>query len=406
MASGLGTRPLRRVCRRLVTRVQAESSTGAPCHRNSEGMDTALVVATLAGAFSLLGIALTAVVGFRTQRQIATLTERRDEASARRDYLYVARKRLYSEVNPQLFRMREHCEPTIWRVRRIVSGEISVDDRDQVRKATWRLVGPLVIAQEIQGRLTAVDLGVDPAVRAQYVVSRQILRVLHEGKVLAGYAPVLPYPEKPRQHLTWAQLQRLVDACTVDVPGQPSRPIRLNELEDRAADPELTAVLDRVEVLLEGATPASRPVLWRVLLAYASLMSVLIDLVDQEPHQAPRPSAKPRHVNDHERSIDVGPLDRVLPANIDKYAWPSSDGPSFESQLCAVETYVRDRLAATGLAPSISSVPASAVTVVSPQGSPALEGRRRRHSPDPDMSGRSAEPSPTSSQTHRRGSRH
>jgi hypothetical protein len=320
-------------------------------------MDTALVVATLAGAFSLLGIAITAVVGFRTQRQIATLTEQRDEASARRDYVYVARKRLYSEVNPQLFRMREHCVPTIWRVRRIVCGEISVDDRDQVRKATWRLVGPLVIAQEIQGRLTAVDLGVDPAVRAQYVVSRQILRVLHEGKVLAGYAPVLPYPEKPRQHLTWAQLQRLVDACTVELPGQRPRPIKLSELEDRAAEPELNEVLDRVETLLKGATPASRPVLWRVLLAYGSLMSVLIDLVDQEPFQPPPTSAKPRRANNDGRPTDVRPVDRVLPADIDKYAWPGGDGPSFDSQLRAVEAYVRDRLAGAGLAPSTSGLP-------------------------------------------------
>jgi hypothetical protein len=52
------------------------------------------------------------------------------------------------------------------------------------------------------------------------------------------------------------------------------------------------------------------------------------------------------------------------------------DGPSFDSQCCAVETYVLDRLASADLALSISSTAAWPATV-SPNSSLALEGSRR-----------------------------
>jgi hypothetical protein len=261
----------------------------------------------------------------------ASLAERRDAEAAQRDYTYDARKRLYADVNPLLFRLREICEGSIWRIRRIVNEEIRVvtDDRKRtdrhVRTTAHRLAGPLVVAQELQRHLTAVDLSVDATIKAQYIVSRELLWILHTGKDIAKAPPAISYlgegeDDEPRQHLTFAQLQRLVDVFTVKENGGTRRPLQLNELEDHQSRQDISKVLERMETLFTSASPSSTPVLWRLLIAQASLMHVLIDLVD-------RSSAT---------------VERILPPSIDAFAWkPGGPGESFESQIGAVETFLR-----------------------------------------------------------------
>ena len=269
----------------------------------------------------------------------ASLAQRRDKEAAQTDYTYYARKRLYTEVNPLLFRLRELCPGSIWRIRRIVNENIKVVSEDNkvrtdylVRTTTQRLVGPLVVAQEIQRHMTAVDLRVDPAIKAQYIVSRELLWILHEGKAIAAAPPANRYqgegaPEEPRQHLTFAQLQRLVDVFTKPEKDGTRRPLKLNELEDRKSEKGIADVLRQMKKLFASASPSSTPVLWRLLIAQASLMHVLIDLVD-------RSSAT---------------VDRVLPVDIEAFAWKPGGDESFNSEVNAVDTFLRERLSRSGL---------------------------------------------------------
>jgi hypothetical protein len=310
-------------------------------------MDPAVVAALLTGSVSLLVAVFSVTFTARTQaktakensardkelaRLNASLVQRRDEEAAQRDYTYDARKRLYTEVNPLLFRLRELCPGSIWRIRRIVNEDIEVRSEYHARTSTQRLVGPLVVAQEIQRHMTAVDLRVDPTIKAQYIVSRELLWILHEGKAIAAAPPAITYrgeggPEEPRQHLTFAQLQRLVDAFTKKEKDGTRRPLKLNELEDRKSEEEIANVLRQMKDLFASASPSSAPVLWRLLIAQASLMHVLVDLVD-------RGSAT---------------VAGVLPANIVDFAWHRGGGPSFESQVGAVDTFLRGRLSGAGL---------------------------------------------------------
>ena len=316
-------------------------------------MDPAVIAALITGSVSLLVAVFSVTFTAYTQRKTAqdnrardeklarlnaSLTQQRDEDIALRDYTYEARKRLYKEVNPILFRLRELCEGSIWRVRRIVCGEFQVITDYQkltdyhVQTTAQRLVGPLVVAQEIQRHMTAVDLRVDPAIKAQYIVSRELLWILHEGKAIAAVPPAIRYrgegaPEEPRQHLTFAQLQRLVDVFTKQEEDGTRRPLKLMELEDSKTDKDIAPVLLRMKTLFTSASASSTPVLWRLLIAQASLMHVLVDLVD-------RGSAT---------------VNGVLPVGIRDFKWKPEGGPSFESQVDAIDTFLRERLSRSGL---------------------------------------------------------
>jgi hypothetical protein len=276
-------------------------------------------------------------------RLSATLAQQRDEAAARRDYTYEALKRLYREVNPLLFRLREHCVGSLDRIRRIVREDFQVASEQHLLTSTQRLVAPLVVAQELQRHLSAVDLSVDPTIRAQYIVSRELLWILHEGPAIASADPAIAYREEdkpeehvPRQHLTFAQLQRLVDVFTVpDADDGTRRPLKLIELEDRQGRDELANVLKRVKTLFASASAASTPVLWRLLIAEASLMHVLVDLID-------RGSAN---------------VERVLPIDIEGFEWQPGAGPSFKSQVGAVDSYLREKLGSIGHCSDGASTP-------------------------------------------------
>jgi len=73
----------------------------------------------------------------------------------------------------------------------------------------------------------------------------------------------------------------------------------------------------------DSSSASATPVLWRLLLAQASLMHVLIDLVDR----------------------GAANVQRVLPVDIDEFAWGPGDGPSFEAEVGAVDSYIREKLA-------------------------------------------------------------
>ena len=212
-------------------------------------------------------------------------------------------------------------------IRRIVREDIEVATDRHLLTSTQRLVAPLVIAQELQRHLTSVDLQLDPTMKAQYIVARELLWILHEGTTIAEADPVIDYRtadghKEPRQHLTFAQLQRLVDVFTQSDTDGVRRPIKLSELGDRKGDQQVAEVLNRMKTLFTSSSASSTPVLWRLLLAQASLMHVLIDLVD-------RGSAN---------------VERVLPVDIEDFAWSPVRGQSFEAQIRAVDSYLRQKL--------------------------------------------------------------
>jgi hypothetical protein len=81
---------------------------------------SALVVALIGGASSIVA----AVIAFRAQQRVARLTasldERRAESDARRSYEYEARKRLYSVYEPLRSRMLDCTDNAVRQIVEIV----------------------------------------------------------------------------------------------------------------------------------------------------------------------------------------------------------------------------------------------------------------------------------------------
>lgn len=301
--------------------------------------------ALITGGLAMVTAVSTAIYSQRQQRNLAEkqnglieaqetfksqLAERAAKSTAKRDYENEALRRLYTQVNPLLFQLREVAQGSSNRARRILTGEIEVTDH-HVYTTVQRLFSPLVVAQEVQRHLTAVDLQLDPTVRAQYSIAREMFWTLHRGRMIAKSDPAIDYMAgssstrtERRQHLTHAQLQRLVDCLTVVENDGVRRPMKQTELDDRAAkhDDELSRAIDPVQRLFKGAGPSETPVLWRLLLAHVLYLNAFVEIVDG----------------------DAGLFDHLHTNEDDSYRWPEATGLSFDAQLEAARTFVNHTL--------------------------------------------------------------
>jgi hypothetical protein len=314
--------------------------------------------AWIAGAFSLTGIAVSAFIVRWNQRKLAKLSadldqktnEKLADLNARLDretrvhdaelaYRFDALKRLYAEVRPLLFQLAELCESSNDRLSRILRHQWTMKEhweQQHLITTTYRLFAPLVIVRQIQGRLTAVDLELDPKVRVQYLVARELLFTLHNGRDLASCPPEVEYRvgdglgEMPRQHLTNRYLDALIECMTVrDQPGA-SRLIRYSELseENDKPDSRTANALKKMEALLAGAGIDGRPVLWRILIAQAFLQEAIVAMIRN----------------------DDGKVTKIVPdGHISRYG-PKDNlhDPAYGEAVTAVESYLEQRLKSLG----------------------------------------------------------
>ena len=264
----------------------------------------AILVAIITGVLGLVASGLSLVFTARTQGKQIELKDRLDrmarEEDAWRSYQFEARKRLYTDVRPLLFQIAEYSYLGRNRIIRVLRNEIRV--RDKVGTTSLRIFAPLVLGRELQRRLTSVDLTLDPAVRAQYAVIREMLINLHAGRAIAKVEPRIPYHtndeprdrsnDEPRGHLTWAQLDRVIELFTVREEDGTTRPLRQGELDNMLASArtqeteeepsdqgkEIEEKLRAVNVLFADLPPDSSRVLGRLLLAQSSFMHILIEM--------------------------------------------------------------------------------------------------------------------------------
>ena len=145
-------------------------------------MSNQTLLALVTALASLIVSVVTAVGSYvskvRSETRIAqlqdTLTEARGERAARLDYVYEARKRLYSEFQPLLFQMVDGCDGARNRIRdSMVAGAREehllwpgrlgkgwIDDPNHMISTTWDLLAPLAFFRLGQQKLTGLDLSV------------------------------------------------------------------------------------------------------------------------------------------------------------------------------------------------------------------------------------------------------
>jgi hypothetical protein len=253
-----------------------------------------------------------ATLSASVQREIenvrATLAEEKSERDARRDYVYDARKRLYQEYEPLLFRLLELSENALHRARSLArsarQGNLGTTqhwlDKDEyyLRSTAYNLLAPLVIFRLIQRRLTLVDLSLDKAIYAYYQCAKAVYIIFTDDYKLAQwkgqaedwstpYDPTAPnagrLPEQwgRRQGMVIGLLDNALDAMVVEPQGGPPRCMTFGEFDTAADHPTTGPVLAPLLGLFLKFHPRKRPILWRILVAQAHVYSAMLRARDR-----------------------------------------------------------------------------------------------------------------------------
>jgi uncharacterized small protein (DUF1192 family) len=217
---------------------------------------------------------------------------------ARLAYEFDARKRLYAEVEPLLFQLFDAAEGAYHGVaslaRTAKRGELIwlASEGYYSTHTVYRLFKPLSIYRLLQRSTTLVDLNLDHAIRQRYQLLKECYIVWTDDFGVKDLSPELDYdPNHPdaaklevgnpavfaRQGCYIGKLDRLATSMIVD--GEPPRVMTYGEFEHAVTtDNGLQSHYEEIRQLFRGFTFQGRPVLTRLLLAYAALMHMLLSV--------------------------------------------------------------------------------------------------------------------------------
>lgn len=263
----------------------------------------------LIGAGISLIVALMTYLGTRnTQKQVeqlkAELAEKKSENDARRDYQYEARKRLYEECEPLLFQLAEVSEYALYRSQSLARtarrGDLDPPNTwlhgpDYYMATTiYILLAPLAVFKLIQRRITFVDLTVEPQIRAQYQLAKALYFSFTDHFDFAQVQPVIAYdphvsnwkklrltdPVKYwRQGIPAGRLDVAVEALIFQQASVPARLKSYGEFEAEylTQNSPTQNTFSHVTDVFINFHPATRPVLWRTLIAQAHIYRALLE---------------------------------------------------------------------------------------------------------------------------------
>lgn len=298
--------------------------------------------------FALIGVLVTAIASvavalwsFRANRRLKELehrlSERRAERDAERDYLYEARKKLYIEAEPLLFRLGEAAENALYRV---ISLARTARDRNlgstsrswlsepgyYMASTIYNLLAPSAVYRLLRERLTFVDLGVAPRIQMKYLLAKIYYFSFTEDFPLAAIEPALAYnpfvdnwhtkrAEDPKKY--WRQGTNIgwVDIAVdslLATDGAGNRYVmsfgEFQALFDKSARPKNSALAPFIDLFLYF-DPETRPVLWRILVLQAVTCRNLLVVLRDKPSHDLLFSQVPSEL-DLKHQLDWRPLDR------------------------------------------------------------------------------------------------
>jgi len=289
----------------------------------TDGFDTAaaaVIAAAISGAISILSILMSKRNNIELEKIKNDLEIKKDEQTARRDYEYEARKRLYQECEPILFQFAELSESALKRIyalaRNARDGNLGPDrfwlstDHYFIRSTIYRLIAPMAAFKILQRRLTSIDLNLDKAINIQYHLAKILYYTFSSSLDLAKSEPDIPYdpdfigidskdltdakkqeirtkqPEKYRlQGLKVGKLDILIEALILVENGKDARIKSFGEFEleffEQLGETKTSVRSDRFEIfntLFSYFHPKTRPVLWRTLITQAYLYNAIISI--------------------------------------------------------------------------------------------------------------------------------
>ncbi len=265
------------------------------------------VIAALVGAAaSLIVSALTFFSTRSNQKAVeqlrADLADRNAQRSARLEYEFDARKRLYAECAPLLFELSELAERALGRItglaRTAAAGDLDGADswlaRGYYARSTYyRLLAPLAIGRLLRRKLTHLDLSVDATTHWQYFLCKQLADTFTDDFDFAKYAPEVEYSphsadaaerrvKEPSRY--WQQgiprgiLDNAVSSLIRSDADGDAHVIEYAEFETRVQQDQdaVAQTFKRIDYLLTSFHPRTHPILWRMLVAQAHLYRALL----------------------------------------------------------------------------------------------------------------------------------
>lgn len=226
----------------------------------------------------------------------AALANENSEKSAKRDYEYEARKRLYEQIEPLMFQLREASEAALGRVdslcRTSRNGDLGSDgwlssEGYYLRSTLYRLVLPLVILRLLQRKMTFVDMALDETYARKYQVLKIYSNLLTDDYAVASVQPSIPYrpgetgvqdPTDKKQGIYMGHLEAVMDAMVIK-DDQTSRPMTFSEYNlalDAAGD--FRAHLEPGLALFRDFRSNGAPVLARMVHLVGCINFVLLKL--------------------------------------------------------------------------------------------------------------------------------
>jgi hypothetical protein len=170
----------------------------------AEGFDIAAVIAaTISAGISILSIIITKRNDISLEHLKNELEIKKDEQTARRDYEYEARKRLYQECEPILFQLSELSESALRRIyalaRNAREGNLGPErywlstDHYFIRSTIYRLIAPMAAFKLLQYKLTNIDLKLVQTINIQYMLGKILYYTFSSSPELAQSEPTIPY---------------------------------------------------------------------------------------------------------------------------------------------------------------------------------------------------------------------
>ena len=340
-----------------------------------ERPDLAAIIALVS---SLITAGITAIFARKNEIRLKHLENKlaieRAEQDARRDYEYEARKRLYLECEPILFRFAELSESALRRIyalaRNAKDGNLGPErfwlstDHYFIRSTIYRLIAPMAAFKLLQHRLTNIDLKLDQSINMQYILAKILYYTLSSSPELAQCEPTIPYDpdyirieskdltedEKRRirtqypekywlQGLKVGTLDILAESLILVNKDAESRIKSFGEFEQEFFERADTKTTDskRFEVfttLFSYFHPKTRPVLWRVLITQAYLYNAIRNIrKSEDPDLANFDEVKKLfEIEETKLKCDWKQPDEEIPAE------------NFEIPFKASENYVRNQL--------------------------------------------------------------
>jgi hypothetical protein len=306
-------------------------------------------------------------------RLVAELDEARDQANAQRAYEFEARKRLYKELQPLLFQLKEQSENARWRIGGLAEsareGRLYPRKRNRLREDSpsylpstlYRFMAPLVSYRLCQRKLTTVDLSLDEQLDMKYRLAKMLYRTWSDGGEIADCQPLPNYAaDRKKSNISLQKIERIIEAMTFeDGSGDSIRCLTLGEFLGRYEDPGslLCSAIEPLKEIFIDFSPESRPVLWRMLIVHAHLYAAL---------------SSPGQVKVPPHPLNVLPREEWAKFDWRKPGDERSDQETVEDTFAAARTYLADQ----ALVPRISSEPTSNTKVGVPSDNQSVDSRQ------------------------------